>query len=347
MVSWISNGGKSTDQWSLAELNESTDPSRPSSEASSVNSASSPETFEAHQTVHIPVMMEEVLAAMDPQPGAVLVDGTMGGGGHTREMALRVAPSGFVVGVDRDPLAVERTSARLNGLPVRVAVANYADIPEVLDALEIDQVDGILLDLGLSSDQLAERERGFSYQSDGELDLRFDPTTGQPAWLLVQKMSEAHLADLIYQYGEERFSRRIARKIVEQRRTHPIRTSQQLAELVRKCVPRSKNHSIDPATRTFQALRIAVNEELKWLEVALRRLPTRLKPGGRLVIISFHSLEDRLVKNAFRDDVRLDPSPKKLERPKEEEIAVNFRARSSRLRVAIRNDRAPDDIYTR
>lgn len=296
-------------------------------------------------TIHVPVMPAEVLAALDVRPGSIIVDGTLGGGGHTRLLAPLVGPTGCVIGIDRDPSAVARTAETLRGLAVQTVAANYADIPEVLGEIQIPLVDGILLDLGLSSDQLADRERGFSYQSDGDLDLRFDTSTGKPAWLLVEKMSEQHLADVIYQYGEERYSRRIARRIVQERQQKPIRTAQQLANLLRTCVPRAKNHSIDPATRTFQALRIAVNEELKWLEVALRRLPACLKPQGRLVIISFHSLEDRLVKNAFRDDPRLEVVTRKPQRPTEDEIEDNNRSRSSRLRVAQRNDRAADDIF--
>lgn len=296
-------------------------------------------------TVHVPVMPAEVLAALDVQPGSVIVDGTLGGGGHTRLLAPLVGPHGWVIGIDRDPLAVARTTETLRDLPVKTFAANYADLPEVLAEVQVPLVDGILLDLGLSSDQLADRERGFSYQSDGDLDLRFDTSTGKPAWLLVEKMSEQHLADVIYRYGEERFSRRIARRIVQERQLKPIRTAQQLANLLRQCVPRSKNHSIDPATRTFQALRIAVNEELKWLEVALRRLPACLKPHGKLVIISFHSLEDRLVKNAFRDDPRLEVVTRKPQRPTDDEVDENYRSRSSRLRIAQRNERAADDIF--
>lgn len=306
--------------------------------------ASSEATFLSDQTVHLPVMYREVIEALDPQPGQWIVDGTLGGGGHTRLLASRVGPDGKILGMDRDPSAVQRTSETLAGLPVATVASNYADLPEVLAELEVPLVDGILLDLGLSSDQLADRDRGFSYQSDGELDLRFDTNQGRPAWHLLQRLGQQHLADLIYNYGEEKFSRRIARKIVEIREREDLKTAAQLADLVRRCVPRSKNHSIDPATRTFQALRIAVNEELKWLEVALRRMPECLKPGGKLVIISFHSLEDRLVKNAFRDDPRLDVVTKKPLRPLDDEVEWNPRARSSRLRVAVRNERAADDL---
>jgi 16S rRNA (cytosine1402-N4)-methyltransferase len=197
-------------------------------------------------------------------------------------------------------------------------------------------VDGILLDLGLSSDQLLDAERGFSFHSAGPLDLRFDPSRGEPAWKLVERLSAEHLANLIYRHGEERYSRRIARRIVETRRAAPIRTATDLARVVRQSVPRSHTERIDPATRTFQALRIAVNEELKWLEVGLRRLPDCLRPGGRLAVISFHSLEDRLVKESFRDDARVDVLTRRPVRPTEEECAVNPRSRSAKLRVAER-----------
>lgn len=287
-------------------------------------------------TVHIPVLAEEIIQWLSPHPGSVIADCTAGGGGHTRLIAQHVLDHGRVIAMDRDPGAVANLEQQLSGLPVSLVNANFCDLPEVLQQLEIDSLDGILLDLGLSSDQLADRSRGFSYESDGVLDLRFDPSEGKPAWKFLERVSEKHLADLIYQFGEERMSRRVARAIVKRRHSNPIRTAQELAELVRSVVPRSKNHTIDPATRTFQALRIAVNEELKWVEVALKRLPGCLKPGGRIAVISFHSLEDRLVKNHFREDPRLKVLTPKPIRPTDYEIINNSRSRSSRLRVAER-----------
>ena len=287
-------------------------------------------------SVHIPVLLDEVIEHLRPASGGVVVDGTLGGCGHARALAERVKPGGSVIALDLDPGAVRRAEQSLAGLPVQVAAASYADLPEVLGEVGIAAVDGILLDLGLSSDQLADAGRGFSYQSEGELDLRFDPEHGEPAWKMLARLSEQHLADVIYQYGEERFSRRIARRIVEQRRSTPIRTAAQLASLVRSCVPRSRGHNIDPATRTFQALRIAVNEELEALKTALKRLPDCLKPGGRLAIISFHSLEDRMVKEAFRSDDRLTRVTRRAVQASDEEVSRNPRARSAKLRVAER-----------
>lgn len=286
---------------------------------------------------HIPVMLDEVIRWLEPSPGKVLVDGTLGGGGHTRALAERVGDTGTVIALDRDPAAVAAAERNLAGLPIKLAQANYSELAEVLAEVGIAAVDGVVLDLGLSSDQLADRGRGFSFDSDGPLDLRFDPTEGQPAANLVNRLSAEQLADLIYEFGEERFSRRIARKIVETRKREPIQTAQQLAELVRSCVPRTpQGERIDPATRTFQALRIAVNDELKSLETILKRLPDCLKPSGRVAIISFHSLEDRRVKEAFRDDPRYEALTKKPERPSDAEVNANPRARSAKLRVARR-----------
>jgi 16S rRNA (cytosine1402-N4)-methyltransferase len=290
---------------------------------------------------HLPVLVSEVLEGLNPQPGGIFVDGTLGGGGHARAVAERVGPSGRVIALDRDPAAVRWAKENLCGLPIEATQANYCDLPEVLEEKGIRSVDGILLDLGLSSDQLADSTRGFSFESDGPLDLRFDPMSGEPATRLVNRLSAEHLADVIFHYGEERFSRRIARAIVEKRHAEPIETSRQLAELVRRAVPAAaRQQRIDPATRTFQALRIAVNEELKSLEIALKRLPDCLRIGGRMVVISFHSLEDRRVKEAFRDDPRLRTLSKKPIVPHEAEIARNPRSRSAKLRIAERIEEA-------
>lgn len=286
--------------------------------------------------LHVPVLADEVREWLNPQPGQFFVDGTLGGGGHTRLLAELVGPSGTVLALDRDPAALAAAEKNLAGLSVKLAESNFCDLPEVLAEIGVPTVDGILLDLGLSSDQLADVSRGFSFTADGPLDLRFNPTLGEPAARLIDRLSAEHLADVIYNYGEERFSRRIARKIVEVRRLTPIRTAGELADLVRSCVPRSKVERIDPATRTFQALRIAVNDELKSLEIALRRLPDCLRPGGRLAIISFHSLEDRRVKEAFRDDPRLGTLTKKPLIPSDAEMDRNPRSRSAKLRVAER-----------
>ncbi len=287
-------------------------------------------------TCHVPVMLKEIIDWLEPSKGKVLVDGTLGGGGHTAALASLVEPGGRVIALDLDQEAIDRACSVLDSLPVEVVTGNFKDLPEILDAIGVGRVDGILLDLGLSSDQLADEERGFSFQSQGELDLRFDRLRGEPAWKLLERLRERPLADLIYQYGEERFSRRIARRIVALRQQDPIRTADQLADLVRSCVPRSRGHRIDPATRTFQALRIAVNDELVSLQKALERLPDCLNPEGRLAIISFHSLEDRMVKHAFRDDDRLEVLTRRPVRPSDEEVAKNSRAGSAKLRVAKR-----------
>lgn len=288
-------------------------------------------------SVHQPVLPDEILKWLAPRPGGTLVDGTLGGGGHTRLLASQVGKDGLVIGLDRDPAVVVRAETQLRGLPVAVAHANYADLPEVLAELNLEHVDGIVLDLGLSSDQLLDANRGFSFSAEGPLDLRFDPSSGQGASQLIARLGERQLADMIYRYGEERHSRRIARRIVKEREKQPIRTADQLARIIRASLPHFKTRPrIDPATRTFQALRIAVNEELKWLEVALERLPGCLSPGGRMAVISFHSLEDRLVKNAFRDDARLEGLTSKPLVASEREVAENPRARSAKLRVAER-----------
>ncbi len=302
-------------------------------------------------TLHIPVLSTEILELGAPAPGQTWIDGTAGGGGHSRLILERIAPNGRLLAVDRDPAATARLES-LFSTNAMVCNASYDTIPEQLQPLGLPQVDGILLDLGLSSDQLADRERGFSFQVDGPLDMRFDPTSGEPAWEWLSRVDERTLADTIYRYGEERFSRRIAHRIVETRREKPIRTADQLRELIYRSVPnprksdwpkskgkgssKHRTKSIDPATRTFQALRIEVNDELGILERALQRLPDCLAPGGALLIISFHSLEDRLVKYAFRQDPRLEIVTRRPVQASDVEVASNPRSRSATLRVARR-----------
>ena len=285
---------------------------------------------------HVPVLLDEVVEWLRPMPGQYLVDGTLGGGGHAMKLAEAVGPKGLVLGVDRDPEAIERASPELVDLPIELVVANYRDLPEVLRTLRRQAVDGILLDLGLSSDQLADTGRGFSFDSTGPLDLRFDRTRGEPAWRLVERLSAEHLANLIYGFGEERFSRRISRAIIRRREKEPLRSARGLADVVRSAVPKNRKERIDPATRTFQALRIAVNDELASLETALRRFPDCVRPGGRLAVISFHSLEDRRVKRAFADDDRLEALTRKPIRATPDEVERNPRSRSAKLRVAER-----------
>lgn len=291
-------------------------------------------------TVHIPVLQDEVLDALSLQSGKIIVDATLGGGGHSREILKRISPGGRLIAIDRDPDAVAATQPALaeiasqNDIQLSCHAANYADLPELLVQLDVDSVDGILLDLGLSSDQLEDDNRGFSFHASGSLDLRFNRNAGEPAFRLVNRLGEKHLADLIYEFGEEKYSRRIARNICKQRHVQKIQTATQLADIVRRCVPRSKNHSIDPATRTFQALRIAVNDELKWLTVAMRRLPDVLSPGGKMAVISFHSLEDRIVKTAFVENSKLEIVTKRPIRATDVEVETNPRSRSARLRVA-------------
>jgi 16S rRNA (cytosine1402-N4)-methyltransferase len=289
-------------------------------------------------SLHRPVLVDQVVAWLAPREGAIIVDGTVGGGGHAAALSRRVAPSGRVIGLDRDPAMLTLAREVLHGLPVTLVHAAYGEMRRILDELEIDRVDGVLLDLGLSSDQLAWEGRGFSFAAEGPLDMRFDPDSGKPtAADLVNRLSADGLAKLFWEFGEEHFSRRIARRIVEARQTEPIRTTGQLANLVRRSLPpRSRHGAIDPATRVFQALRIAVNDELDHLDTVLAVIPEVLKAGGRAAVISFHSLEDRRVKWAFKKDPRLTVLTKKPITATAQEVAVNPRARSAKLRVAER-----------
>lgn len=290
---------------------------------------------------HVSVMPDEVVQWLRPESCRVLLDGTFGAGGHSIALAQRLPPGGRLLAVDRDPAAVAATTRRIEedpesaGLPIEAFCGSYHRLERLLTAADETAVDGVVLDLGLSSDQLADRDRGFSFTGDGPLDLRFDPTSGQTAADFLAAASEFDIADAIYRYGEERYSRRIARAVVQRRQARqPVRTVAELVEICRRCVPRSKNHDIHPATRTFQALRITVNQELAILESALKVLPDHVRPGGRIAIISFHSLEDRLVKQAFRSDPRLQALTRKPLRPTDTEVDDNPRSRSAKMRVA-------------
>jgi 16S rRNA (cytosine1402-N4)-methyltransferase len=281
------------------------------------------------------VLPVEVLHYLAPAPGQVLVDATVGGGGHARLLAERIGPSGKLIGLDRDATMLALARPRLEGLPVLLRQGSFDRLRQVLDELQIAAVDGLLADLGFCTDQMESPARGFSFQQAGPLDMRLDPERGESAADLLKWLGERALADLFWDLGEERFSRRVARRIVEVRERQPLETTEQLAELVRRCVPRARGHkSIDPATRVFQALRIAVNDELGALDRLLAALPRCLKPGGRVVIISFHSLEDRRVKQAFRDRQRWQALTRKPVQASEEEVRSNPRARSAKLRAA-------------
>jgi 16S rRNA (cytosine1402-N4)-methyltransferase len=290
-------------------------------------------------------MPVEVLDYLAVQPGQVIVDATVGGGGHARLIAERLGPTGRLIGLDQDEAMLALARPRLQGLPATLFHANFDRLEEVLNELNLQVVDGILADLGFCSDQMDDPSRGLSFNQTGPLDMRLDTSQGEPAVDLIHRLDERELADLIYQYGEERFSRRIARRIVEARKTVPIETTEQLADIVRRAIPHKgprtkdkgrRTERIDPATRTFQALRIAVNDELGTLDRLLTALPRHVKPGGRAVLISFHSLEDRRVKEAFKDRATWERLTKKPVQAGEDERQSNPRARSAKLRAAIR-----------
>lgn len=306
-------------------------------------------------TGHLPVMPDEVLEGLALRLGAVVVDGTFGGGGHARLIAERILPGGTLIAIDRDAEAGERfdrLQAEFPGLG-HFFQGSYADMVRFAAALDIDQVDGILLDLGLSSLQLADPERGFSFQHDGPLDMRFDRQRGQPASVLVNTLDAESLADIFYRYGEERESRRVARAILQARESEPIETTGRLAEVVAKALGGRRGARTHPATRVFQALRIAVNGEFEELERGLRAGVDLLRPGGRFAVISFHSLEDRIVKRFFATEVRGCICPPEVpvcvcgrtptlrlvgraQKPSPSEVASNPRARSAVLRIAER-----------
>jgi 16S rRNA (cytosine1402-N4)-methyltransferase len=299
---------------------------------------------------HQPVLFQEIIHALQPRQGGRYVDGTLGAGGHARGILEACAPDGQLLGLDVDPQALEiarKTLAPYEGR-FHLAHASYTTLAAQLQWLGWNLVDGILLDLGASSMQFDTPQRGFSFQHDAPLDMRFDPRAPRTAADIVNHYSERELADLIYEYGEERNARKIARAIV---RARPLHTTRQLVAVIEAVSPR-RGERLHPATRTFQALRIAVNDELEALKTALPQAVACLKPGGRLAVISFHSLEDRIVKEFFREQSRdlLNPPyetmyaeerkatlkqvTRKPVTPSEAEIQRNPRARSAKLRVA-------------
>ena len=286
---------------------------------------------------HEPVMLAETIALLDPSRGGVFVDCTVGLGGHAR--ALLGAGASRLLGLDRDPEALRIARDALGPWTDRVELvhSDYRDLRAVLETRSIESVDGALADLGVSSMQLDAEGRGFSFRRDEPLDMRMDPTQGPTAADLVASAEEDDLANAIYQYGEERFSRRIARRIVEARRTAPVATTGQLADIVRRAVPRHGYQRIDPATRTFQALRIWVNRELEGLDAFLVDASRVLRAGARLAVITFHSLEDRIVKHVFRALAAGEGALRVLTRkpliPGDDELARNPRARSAKLRA--------------
>jgi 16S rRNA (cytosine1402-N4)-methyltransferase len=308
---------------------------------------------------HLPVLAEEVLSMLSPAPGSLQIDATLGGGGHTERILEAASPDGRLLGLDADAAAIRRVRARLEprfGDRLVLRQANFRELNDVAPAAGFGAVDGCLFDLGLSSYQLADAERGFGIRTGGPLDMRFDPSRGVSAAELLATLKEAELVALFRTYGEEPFAGRIARAIVTARRSEPIVTAESLAALIERSAPSRApgRRRIHPATRVFQALRIAVNAELDALEAGLRAAVDLLRPGGRLVVISYHSLEDRIVKRFIQGERRGCTCPPELPAcvcgrqprlrlvtrpsmtPSRDEIAANPRARSARLRAAER-----------
>ena len=303
---------------------------------------------------HIPVMVEEVIDLLNCSPGKTFVDGTLGGGGHAKAILQLISPNGFFVGIDKDPDAIARAGETLHGFNSHIQFFNddFANISQVLSLANTSGVDGFLLDLGLSLYQLESSGRGFSFKRDEPLDMRMNPEQQATAEHVVNESSQDGLRNIIARYGEERWAGRIAKGIISARSSGRIRSSLQLAEIIKQSIPaKYRPKRIHPATRTFQALRIEVNQELKSLKIFLDHAPSLLKPKGRLCILSFHSLEDRIVKHRFRSMANPCNCPpdfpvcicgkkaqfriltKKPVRPNESQIKANPMARSAKLRT--------------
>ena len=290
--------------------------------------------------LHKPVMVEEVLDYLHPQPGHIILDCTVGGGGHAIKILDKIKPDGFLIGIDKDMEILQTTKQSLSKTAGKFKLyhADYSDIDEVLRQADIDKVNGVLLDLGVSSLQFDQADRGFSFAKEAPLDMRMDRSCGITAQNLIRRLSETELAELLWKYGEERRSRRIARAILKEEKGVGITTTRQLAAIVERVVPRGKG-KIHPATRVFQALRIAVNKELENLEIFLDKIYNYMAVGARIVIISFHSLEDRIVKSKFIEMAKKNifrVLTKKPITPRESEIGENIRSRSAKLRAAER-----------
>lgn len=299
---------------------------------------------------HIPVLVDEVISWLRPKPNGCYVDCTLGPGGTSSRILQACGGNGRLIAIDQDAHAIELAHETLKPYLDKVSFhqGSFQDIGSILDASQIDQVDGFLFDLGISSVQLADAQRGFSFQEDGPLDMRMDASQGVTAGELVNRMPETELANVIFEFGEERLSRRIARAIVRERANAPLRTTSELASVIQRSVPPAYRHGrLHPATRTFQALRIAVNNELAIITPALQEAVERLAPGGRACVISFHSLEDRLVKYTFRDLAQESGKGVRILTKKpcvatEEERKRNPRARSAKLRVVEKVEESND-----
>jgi 16S rRNA (cytosine1402-N4)-methyltransferase len=292
---------------------------------------------------HATVMRDEVVRAIAPRPGGVYVDATLGGGGHVVAL-LEAEPRARIVAFDRDPVAIEAARERLGPVTDRLTLvhATFSSVRAQLDTLGIDRVDGLMADLGVSSPQLDDPERGMSFRREGPIDMRMDRDAGETALELLERLTDDELANVIYEYGDERRSRRIARSIKKALGAGELRTTLDLRRAIVRAVGPARVGGIDPATRSFQALRIAVNRELDELTDLLTALPGVVGPGGVAAILSFQSLEDRLVKRAFAV-APWTPLTKKPQAPTDEECSVNARARSAKLRVA-RRDADPGEI---
>lgn len=286
---------------------------------------------------HTPVLLDEVLEQLEPMAGGVYADVTLGGGGHAKAILERSSPDGRLIGTDRDPTALEAASAALSSFGDRATLrkARISELPEVLASLQIEKVDGVLADLGVSSVHLDRAERGFSLAKDGPIDMRMDPTEGETALDLIGRSDAEELANVIYRYGEEHRSRKIARSLRRAYEEGELETTGDLRHAVHRAIG-GRRGRIDSATKTFQALRIAVNDELGELEALLEQAPQLVRVGGVVAVISFHSLEDRMVKHAFRDSEQLSPLTKRPIVASDAERDDNPRSRSAKLRAARR-----------